>query len=83
LRIARKQVGGDGLLGRVPDAVKNAMDRACKAAGVAHYYAHDLRHRYASVQIARGVPVTTLAAALVHSKKSLNLDTYSHVLPGD
>jgi hypothetical protein len=31
------------------------------------------------VQIARGVPVTTLAAALVHSKQSLNLDTYSHV----
>jgi hypothetical protein len=26
------------------------------------------------------VPVTTLAAQLGHSKKSLTLDTYSHVL---
>jgi integrase len=27
-----------------------------------------------------GVPVTTLAAQLGHSKKSLTLDVYSHVL---
>jgi integrase len=69
--------------GATPNAVKNVMDRACKAAGIAHYHPHDLRHRYASVQIARGVPVTTLAAALGHSRKSLTLDTYSHVLLAD
>lgn len=66
--------------GASPDAVKNVIDRACKSAGIAHYHPHDFRHRYASVQIARGVPVTTLAAALGHSKKSMTLDTYSHVL---
>ena len=59
------------------------MDRACKAAGIAHYHPHDLRHRYASVQIARGVPVTLLAAQLGHSRNSLTLDTYSHVLLDD
>ena len=48
--------------GASPDAVKNVIDRACKSAGIAHYHPHDFRHRYASVQIARGVPVTTLAA---------------------
>jgi integrase len=32
------------------------------------------------VKIAEGVPVTTLAAQLGHSKKSLTLDVYSHVL---
>jgi integrase len=58
----------------------STMRRACKAAGLAHYHPHDLRHRYASVKIAEGVPVTTLAAQLGHSKKSLTLDTYSHVL---
>jgi integrase len=58
----------------------NTMRRACKAAGLVHYHPHDLRHRYASVKIAEGVPVTTLAAQLGHSKKSLTLDTYSHVL---
>jgi integrase len=57
-----------------------ALARACKAAGIAHHHPHDLRHRYASVKIAEGVPVTQLAAQLGHSKKSLTLDVYSHVL---
>jgi integrase len=66
--------------GFTPDVAKNVMARACKAAGIVHRHPHDLRHRYASVQIGRGVPVTTVAAQLGHSKKSLTLDTYSHVL---
>jgi integrase len=57
-----------------------AMRNACKTAGLANYSPHDLRHRYASVKIAEGVPVTDLAAQLGHAKKSLTLDTYSHVL---
>jgi integrase len=60
-----------------------AMRRACQSAGIAHWHPHDLRHRYASVKIAEGVPVTTLAAQLGHAKKSLTLDTYSHVLLAD
>jgi integrase len=69
--------------GATPVAVWNAMARACTDAGIAHRHPHDLRHRYASVQIARGVPVTAVAAQLGHSKKSLTLDTYSHVLLED
>jgi hypothetical protein len=38
--------------------------------------------RYAGVKIAEGVPVTMVAAQLGHSRKSLTLDTYSHVLAG-
>ena len=38
------------------------------------------RHRYASVKLRDGVPVTDLAAQPGHSRKSLTLDTYSHVL---
>jgi len=41
---------------------------------------HDLRHRYASVKIREGVPVTDLAAQLGRAKKSMTLDTYSHVM---
>ena len=67
-------------MGFTPDVAKNVMARACRAAGIAHYHPHDLRHRYASVKIAEGVPVTQLAAQLGHSKKSLTLDVYSHVL---
>jgi integrase len=61
-------------------AVKSVMARACKAAGIVHRHPHDLRHRYASVKIAEGVPVTVVAAQLGHSRNSLTLDTYSHVL---
>jgi integrase len=66
--------------GLTPSVLGNVMHRACKAAGIVHYSPHDLRHRYASVKIAEGVPVTQLAAQLGHSRKSLTLDTYSHVL---
>jgi integrase len=60
-----------------------AMRNACASAGLPHYHPHDLRHRYASVKIAEGVPVTDLAAQLGHARTSLTLDTYSHVLLED
>jgi integrase len=66
--------------GATPSAVNNVVDRACKSAGIRHFSPHDLRHRYASVQIHRGVPVTQVAAQLGHSRNSMTLDTYSHVL---
>jgi integrase len=56
------------------------MARACVAAGIPHFHPHDFRHRYASVKIGEGVPVTDLAAQLGHAKKSMTLDTYSHLL---
>jgi integrase len=68
------------LVGFTADVAKNVMARACKAAGIVHRHPHDLRHRYASVKIAEGIPVTQVAAQLGHSRKSLTLDTYSHVL---
>jgi integrase len=60
-----------------------AMRRGCQAAGLPLFSPHDLRHRYASVKIREGVPVTELAAQLGHARKSMTLDTYSHVLLGD
>ena len=69
--------------GATRQTIGMAMRNACKAAGIAHYSPHDLRHRYASVRIREGVPVTDLAAQLGHARKSLTLDTYSHVLVKD
>jgi integrase len=57
--------------GATPSGVKSMLARVCKNAGIAHYHPHDLRHRYASVQISRGVPVTHVAAQLGHSRNSL------------
>jgi integrase len=78
-RTAERRVFG----GATPNAVNHVVDRACKSAGIRHFSPHDLRHRYASVQINRGVPVTQVAAQLGHSRNSLTLDTYSHVLLDD
>jgi integrase len=60
--------------------VGNAIRNACKTAGIAAYSPHDLRHRFISVKIREGVPVTNIAAHVGHSRKSLTLDTYAHVL---
>jgi integrase len=60
--------------GFTPHVEHHAMAHACRAAGIVHRHPHDLRHRYASVKIAEGVPVTTVAAQRGHSKKSLMLD---------
>ncbi|HVD65575.1 MAG TPA: tyrosine-type recombinase/integrase, partial [Gaiellaceae bacterium] len=60
-----------------------AMRRGCQAAGLALYSPHDLRHRYASVKVKEGIPVTELAAQLGHARKSMTLDVYSHVLLSD
>jgi integrase len=51
-------------VGFTRDVAKSVMARACKTAGIAHRHPHDLRHRYASAQIGRGVPVTAVAAQL-------------------
>lgn len=69
--------------GFTPGGASSLMTRACRAAGIPHFSPHDLRHRYASVKVSEGVPVTELAAQLGHSKKSMTLDVYSHVMPPD
>ena len=54
--------------GFTPDVARNAMDRGCKAAGIAHFSPHDLRHRFTSIQIQRGVPVTNVSAQVGHAQ---------------
>ena len=51
-----------------------------KAAGIdekVRFY--DLRHTYATLAIANGVDVKTLASMLGHHSAGLTLDTYTHV----
>jgi hypothetical protein len=50
-------------LGFSADVAKNVMARACKATGIPHFHPHDLRHRYASVKLREGVPVTDRRSA--------------------
>jgi integrase len=59
------------------------MTRACATAGVPHYHPHDLRHRRITVWHQSGVPARELAERAGHSRPSMSLDVYSHVMPAD
>lgn len=65
------------------NTVGNAIRNGCKTAGIASYSPHDLRHRYISLKLKEGVPVTEVAAQVGHARTSLTLDTYAHVLVED
>ena len=57
------------------------MTRACKNAKVPHYHPHDLRHRRITIWHQSGVPARELAERAGHSRPSMSLDVYSHVMP--
>ena len=71
---------GQVFAGANEDKIASAMTYACKLAGIAHYHPHDLRHRYISLLVKQGIPITTISAQVGHTSKVLTLDTYSHVL---
>lgn len=61
-------------------ALRTALTRACRAAGVPRFSPHDLRHRRISLLVLRGVPIPRVSAFVGHRRGSITLDTYSHVL---
>jgi integrase len=75
-RVAERRV----FLGASRQTVGNAMRNGCTNAGIANYALHSLRHRYISVKLREGVPVTEVCAQVGHSRKSITLDTYAHVI---
>ncbi|UTA50086.1 site-specific integrase [Deinococcus radiodurans] len=62
-----------------PDNLRRPMARLCQAVGVPVLTPHKLRHTWASVQAAAGVPVEVLSAELGHAAPSFTRDTYRHV----
>ena len=69
--------------GLTPDAIRRSMRNACQQAGTPHYHPHDLRHRRISLWHNQGVPAAELAQRAGHTRPSITLDTYSHVIPPD
>jgi len=43
---------------------------------------HDLRHTAASIMLKHNIPVVTVSRILGHSKPSVTLDVYGHLIPG-
>ena len=66
--------------GATRDKLASALKRACERAGIASYSPHDLRHRYISLLVKQGIPITTISAQVGHTSKALTWDTYGHVL---
>jgi len=62
-------------------SARQAMSRACRLAKVPNYTPHDLRHRRISLWHQSGIPARELAERAGHSKPSMSLDVYTHVMP--
>jgi integrase len=62
------------------DALRTAIAKACKAAGIPIWSPHDLRHRRISLLHLRGVPWARIAEFIGQRKLSVTADTYTHVL---
>jgi integrase len=69
--------------GFTDDRARKAMTRACRAAGIPHYHPHDFRHRRISLWHGQGIPQRELAARSGHSRATMSLSVYSHVMPLD
>jgi integrase len=62
------------------DSLRKAMWRGCQSAGIVSYSPHDLRHRWVSVQLKRGVPVIDVQAGAGHTDASMTLGVYGWVV---
>jgi integrase len=72
-----------GFQGVTEATAYQTMARACQTAGVPHYHPHDLRQRRITIWHRSGVPARDLAERAGHSRPSMSLDVYSHVMPAD
>ncbi len=65
-----------------PDSLGQAFGRLCRHAGVEGLTLHSLRHFSASMLIASGRDVRTIAGRLGHSDASTTLRVYAHMVEG-
>ena len=73
---------GPGYLFSVPGGTfRDRFRRAADAAGLEGFRAHDLRHIFASVALAAGVPVTDVSRWLGHRSIQTTYQIYSHYIP--
>ncbi|HKE72464.1 MAG TPA: site-specific integrase [Acidimicrobiales bacterium] len=89
LHIGEHGLGEHGVVVHYGGVPQNAARFTCrwtqtkKHAGGMTLKFHALRHHYSSTAISAGVSIPMLSKALGHSKPSITLDVYSHLLVGD
>ena len=64
------------------DRLSREFRRIVKSAGLPPATLHSLRHCHASLMLADGASIKTIAERLGHSNPALTLGVYSHLLPG-
>jgi len=64
-----------------PSNLTKAFQRDIQRSGLPRIRFHDMRHTHATLLIQQNVNVKVVSERLGHSKISMTLDTYSHVLP--
>ncbi|MFL5926889.1 MAG: tyrosine recombinase XerC [Gaiellaceae bacterium] len=62
------------------DALRTAIAKACKAAGLPPFSPHDLRHRRISLLHLRGVPWARIGEFVGQRDLTVTANTYTHVL---
>lgn len=65
-----------------PDNLSREWGRVGGAKKLPRVSFHGLRHTHASMLIAAGVDILTISRRLGHSKPSVTLDTYGHLIKG-
>jgi len=72
----------DGALVR-PNTISKTMKKVCEAAGIELRFGtnvHALRHTFASMCFAAGMPVRSVSELLGHSSVQITMDTYIHLI---
>jgi integrase len=65
-----------------PDNLSREWGRVGAAKDLPRVSFHGLRHTHASMLIAAGVDILTISRRLGHSKPSVTLDSYGHLIKG-
>ena len=65
-----------------PTSLIHDFRKILKRSGLPMIRFHDLRHTHATLMLKQGVHPKIVSERLGHSKVSITLDTYSHILPG-
>ena len=62
--------------------VRKVFSQLLEKANLSSFRVYDLRHTFASLLLAQGVPITYVSAQLGHSRPTTTLQWYAHWLPG-
>ncbi len=65
-----------------PDLFTQRFDRLVARSGLRRIRLHDLRHTYATLGLAAGVPVRVMSERLGHASPDFTMRQYQYVLPG-